>query len=541
MKRSALLALLLVFLAMIAATQVSRHTFERLPHLEDEFAYLFQARIFQHGDVYIQTPEPNRAYWQPFLINLDGKRFGKYPPGYPLILAIGTAMNLPWVVNLWLGGLTVALAYRVARELYDETAGVIAALLMTISPIAILMNATLMSHTAALFFGTVFMYSLWRVERGHRAVRWGFLAGASLGMMIATRPLAAVGMIPPFVLYSGLRLLWAGLRNRPVLLSTLKPLLAITAATLLFGSLYPLFNAIVSGSPTTNLYTYIWKYDRIGFGEGYGRYQGEEYLSYQGDGIKIHLQTHAGHSLKRGWKVVKKDSQCYFRDLFGWTEQPDAPPTSITVGNECLVDRHGLSWIWLPFGILLMRRRPWSVMLLGAGAGIILIHITYWIGAGVYSARYYFEATAAFAILSGAGVSALAKLADRMQLRYGVYALLGILVSMSVLGYTPWRVESLQGYGRVTRDPIEAVEKLRYTPDTPVLVIASGKLHWRDLAPFMALTDPYASNPIIGLRDPDQTYSEELMAQHPDRQVIFLIEGGRLVPVDIPGRAGYDP
>jgi hypothetical protein len=157
----------------------------------------------------------------------------------------------------------------------------------------------------------------------------------------------------------------------------------------------------------------------------------------------------------------------------------------------------------------------------------------------VYSARYFFEATAALAILSGAGVSALAHIADRLRLRYGVYTLIGIAVGVSALGYTPGRLEPLKGFGNITREPIEQVEQMRYTPDTPVLVIVSGEHHWREIAPFMGITDPYANNEIIGLRDPDQSYVQDLMDRYPDRQIIFMVNE-RLIPVDIRGRAGFE-
>src|SRR3990172_3161346 len=112
MKRAALLTVLCAFFSFAASAIVSRTVFERLPHLEDEFAYLYQARIFAHGDITIATPEPVRAYWQPFLLSLDGKRFGKYTPGWPLVLAAGAGVNQPWIVSAWLAMLTAALAYR---------------------------------------------------------------------------------------------------------------------------------------------------------------------------------------------------------------------------------------------------------------------------------------------------------------------------------------------------------------------------------------------------------------------------------------------
>jgi hypothetical protein len=340
--------------------------------------------------------------------------------------------------------------------------------------------------------------------------------------------------------------------------------------TIALAALYPAYNYIVSGKATTNLYTYIWGYDTIGFGPGHGRHSGRDVRNIQEQGIKVHMRTYEGHSFSRGWDIVKKDAKCYSRDLFGWVMQRDNPPEEIQTGNECLVDKMGLSWVLLPLSHLyplmtavtvvrarnpeeriyssrnagrilneFLRRSKWPLLLGLVAACVIGVNVLYWIGAGVYSARYFFEATAALAILSGAGVSALAHIADRLRLRYGVYTLIGIAVGVSALGYTPGRLEPLKGFGNITREPIEQVEQMRYTPDTPVLVIVSGEHHWREIAPFMGITDPYANNEIIGLRDPDQSYVQDLMDRYPDRQIIFMVNE-RLIPVDIRGRAGFE-
>ena len=535
MKSSAVLALMLVFAAMFGAVEVSRSTFEHLPHLEDEFAYLFQARIFQHGDTFIETPQPERPYWQPFLVNLNEKRFSKYPPGWSLLLAIGTGMNLPWVVNVWFAGLIVALVYRFGRELYDRTAGITAAVLMTISPIALILNGSLMGHTSTLFFTTLFVYGLWRVERERRKPRlwmWAALSGASLGMLITSRPLVAVAVAVPFIIYCGLRLL---LTRRELFLPALKPLIVLILFTLLYAAPLPAYNYVVSGNATTNLYTYIWSYDQVGFGPGHGRLGGATVFNLKQSGIKIHMKTFAGHTVEKGWETVRRDGKCYFRDLFGWTVQPDNPPVLIDAFNDCLVDRRGLSWILLPFALAFMIRRNWSILLLTMAASVILIYIAYWVGTGIYSARYYFEATSALALVSGAGLSGLAQQADKMHMRYAVYGLFAIAVLMSLVGYTPKRLEPLQGYGRITRELIDEVERLRQSPDIPVLVIASGEHHWRDVAPLMSLTDPYTRNDVIALRDADQQYADLLMQRYPDRQVIFLIDH-RLFPINTPVR-----
>ncbi|MFN8451381.1 MAG: glycosyltransferase family 39 protein [Anaerolineae bacterium] len=173
--KHALVALALAFFAFLMSAEVSRTVFQRLPHLEDEVAYLYQARMYAGGNLVISSPDPRRAYWQPFLIDQDGLRFGKYTPGWSMQLAVGTLMGQEWVINAFFSALTVALVYRLGREIFDPDVGVIAAALTAFSPMALLLDGTLMGHTSALFAATLFF--CWRVERGRRARLWGAAAG----------------------------------------------------------------------------------------------------------------------------------------------------------------------------------------------------------------------------------------------------------------------------------------------------------------------------------------------------------------------------
>ncbi|MEO0565884.1 MAG: hypothetical protein AAF125_27490, partial [Chloroflexota bacterium] len=76
--------LTLVFVTFFMTAYFSRTVFERLPHLEDEIAYLYQARVFARGEVTAPAPKPERAFWQPFVLHRDGNAFSKYPPGWSL-------------------------------------------------------------------------------------------------------------------------------------------------------------------------------------------------------------------------------------------------------------------------------------------------------------------------------------------------------------------------------------------------------------------------------------------------------------------------
>ena len=231
MKRSALLVLLLIYGGYLATLWTSRNVFERIPYLEDEIAYVYQAKIFAGGQAYIEQEdaEVRRAFWQPFVINCgreeteaglncEGKRFGKYPPGWPMVYALGFKMGADWMINPFIVMLTIALVYRLAAEIFDRRVGVVSALLLTISPIAWLQAGSGMSHTFALFCVTLFLYGVWRIEKSKRwSLTWGLVAGLAIGMLFSTRPLVGVSVVAPFIAYSFFRLgvsMWRGWRDR---------------------------------------------------------------------------------------------------------------------------------------------------------------------------------------------------------------------------------------------------------------------------------------------------------------------------------------
>ncbi len=608
MKKSALIALFLCYCAMVGSVWVAHSVFEKLPHLEDEMAYLYQAKIFARGDTYVDVPQPLRSYWQPFLLSEDGKRFGKYPPGWPLLLAVGVKLNMTWAINAWIGMLSVALTYRLAREVFNEQTGVVAAALLTISPIALLINGTLMGHTSAQFFTLLFLYGAWQIEKGKHPFGWAAISGMSLGMLVANRPLTAAGVAVPLVIYSGLRVLvalirtiqrgwskrktnktparqwltdengqviwwarlvilyipltiatgaaywavgelvlkkggdpfwpkwpvlamggaigvammaWVVLREPPAepvenphwpvqIGKTLRPLLILAVFTVAYGALYPAFNYAVVGDPSKNLYEYVWNYDKIGFGEGHGRNTG-------------------GHSWYWAKYYLRKDTVCYSRDLFGWVKQPDNPPDSPTAvsRNDCMVDKAGLSWVLLPLGLFFGWRRRWMWLIALTAGSIIFVTLFYWIGAGVYSARYYYEATALLAIISAAGITGVADMLKGLHLRSGVYMLAALAIGMSLIGYTPERLDKLYRFGIIGEDQIERVDRLRGDDERPVLIIAylPEIRMWREVGALMALTNPYLDSEYVLARDPDGSYTQALVERFKDRKVVIYRDG----------------
>jgi hypothetical protein len=499
------LAFVLVGFSILMSALLSQSVFERLPHLEDEVAYLFQSRIFARGDLVIETPQPRRAYWQPFVVDHNDRRFGKYTPGWPALLALGVLIGQPWVVNALLAGLTVALTYRLGREIFNPETGVFAAALAAFSPMALLLNATLMGHTAALCFTTLFLYAYWRLERSKATLKWGIIAGVALGMVIINRPLTAVGVATPLLIWSVIRLLrplhWSEIRAH--FMTRLRPLLALTGMALILSTAIPIFNYAATDDPTTNLYTFVWNYDKVGFGEGYGRH---------------------GHTLEKGIRHARFDLSLMAADLFGWQLGSITPELQAHLETEGdywpLI---GISWILLPFGLFSGRKQSWTWLLAAIPIMLIVVHLAYWIGSQRYSTRYYFESLSALSILSAIP---LAWLWQRLshRLHRGLLALAFIVILFSSLFvYTQPRLEPLYGFNEIGQAQIEGVIERREA-DHPVLVLVTGNdVRWRAFGSLMAVTSPYLDSDIVvawdnlipGTRD-------EILARFPDRQVIEM-------------------
>jgi 4-amino-4-deoxy-L-arabinose transferase-like glycosyltransferase len=585
MKRHSIIVVILIAFSMGMSALVSRVVFERLPHLEDEVAYLFQAKTYARGRLVVDIPEPRRAYWQPFVVDYlpTGERFSKYTPGWPALLAIGVLLGQPWVVNAFLAGVTVALVYRLGREIFNADVGVIAAALTAFSPMALLLNATLMGHTAALFAVTLFFYAYWRIERNRHAVRWGVVAGAALGLVVTTRPLTAVGIAAPFVAWSILRLLMDAARRddeRGALRQTLMPLLALAGVTLIISAAVPVYNYAATREPSKNLYTLVWPYDRIGFGAAneYGR---------------------SGHTLEKGFRHVRFDLSLMAADLYGWQigSLTTAPFDSTTIKPEIrdqLLNEGdywpfvGISWLLLPFGLMIglwqrirfiavwlalgfiiitqtlsppfglsadllqnsvfawiwwfvamawlcfplviiairrdNLRGRWTWLLASAALGLIIAHFTYWIGSQRYSTRYYFEGLTALSVLSALP---LGWLIQKFARRWLIYGALSAALLYSLYAYSTPRISVLYRYNYIGQDKIDAVEARR-DGDRPLLVLVSGRdVRWRATGALMSLTSPFLDSDIVVAWDNLQPgVRDAILARFPDRQVIEMEANG---------------
>ncbi len=140
MSRSTIFAAFLSLLAVFAGFLVHDRVFERMAHIEDEMAYVWQAQGIAGGRLTLPSPPVPKSFLIPFVVDYHGQRFGKYPLGWPVMLAVGEKFGLRFLVNPLLAGLGVWLTFRLGKRLFGETVGLLAAGLTLTSPF-FLMNS----------------------------------------------------------------------------------------------------------------------------------------------------------------------------------------------------------------------------------------------------------------------------------------------------------------------------------------------------------------------------------------------------------------
>src|SRR3990172_408145 len=156
MSRPDRLALLFSLLAVLVTYLVTKRIFEGIPHIEDEIAYVWQAEAIAGGELTVPSPVDPKSFLVPFVVDFQGQRFGKYPLGWPVLLAIGVRFGVRSLVNPLLAGLGVWLTYRLGKKIWGETVGLLAAGLTLTSPFFLMNSGSLLSHPFGLVLSLAF-------------------------------------------------------------------------------------------------------------------------------------------------------------------------------------------------------------------------------------------------------------------------------------------------------------------------------------------------------------------------------------------------
>ncbi|MGD8397399.1 MAG: glycosyltransferase family 39 protein [Anaerolineae bacterium] len=469
------LILLVCVAALLATAAVSFFAFEQLPHLEDEVAYLFQAKTLALGRLTVPSPEYPEPFWTPFVLDHEGRRFGKYPPGWPAVLAGGVVAGAPWLVNPILAALALYLVYRLGREWYDGWTGLLAAAFGLLSPLFLILSGSFLSHLASLVW--LLLFSLWFIwtARGRHPV-YAIGAGLALGAAFLTRSLTAVAYAVPFVLYS---LYQVVTRRQP----HWRRYLLVAAAGGALAALLPVYQWAVTGDPWLNPYVLWWPYDRIGFGPGIGAMPG-------------------GHSPFYAWVNLKQDLSRAATDLLGWPalEALARLGWPSDAGLRLLL---GLTIGWLPLllGLALHPRRARDWALAAPFACLVVAYLFYWIGspARLWGPRYYFEGFGGLWLLAAVGVRKAWVWASAQErpawLRPALAATLAVVTAVSLSVSLPPRLAEAHAFYGITRAQFEPIEEAELEN---ALVIVYAK-RWLEYGALLASMSPLLDDEVYYL------------------------------------------
>jgi hypothetical protein len=487
------LALLLVIIGFLASSLVTQNIFEAIPHIEDEIAYVWQAKALNEGHLTVPSPKDEQSLLVPFVVDYQGERFGKYPPGWPTMLAIAIRANIrPWI-NPILAALGVWLTYLLGKKIFNHFVGLLAAGLTITSPFFLMNSGSLLSHPFGLVLSALFAFgwleAFWPgtatdgSTSANKEWRYTIISAASLGVLILTRPFTALAVAVPFG-FHGVYLLFKYDRH------TRQRLLVFSLIAILFVGLYFLWQYSLTGNALLNPYTLWWPYDRVGFGPGHGREPGGYTLIMSG--VNLHTNFFAATN-----------------DLFGWA---------------------GFSLIFLPFGLWSARRNPKGLLIGSVIISLVVVYLTYWIGSSLFGPRYYYEGLYSLTLFSAAGIAWLARwplqrgehfirYEDWRKLRpLGVTFVLGVLLAINIALYLPIRLHAMYGlYGieRADQTPFQtpAAQSL-----TPALVIVHAD-RWMEYGALLDLEDPELTTPFIFAWNSGALDDDTLGEDFPDRTV----------------------
>ncbi len=154
------LAVALFAVALLLTGYVAFTVLDAMPHVQDSAAYIFQARTFAERRLLV--PDPG-AGLHPYLehayvLFYNGAWFSKYPPGYPLLLALGVLLGQPAIIDPLCGAAALVFVYLTGRRLFGNGVGMLAALLGLASPFFLTMSGAILSHSASMLGTAAFLY-----------------------------------------------------------------------------------------------------------------------------------------------------------------------------------------------------------------------------------------------------------------------------------------------------------------------------------------------------------------------------------------------
>ncbi len=476
----------LIALAGLASTlYVANTLLERIPHVQDSVAYVFQAKTFALGRLWVPTPSHPQFFTHEFiLMDTAGRWFSKYPPGWPMILALGELAKAPWVVDPICAALSLVVLYRLGAEIYRPRVGLLAALLGLSAPFFLFLSGSFMSHASGLLFTLLMTWCFLRTSRSSRPILPAILTGVAFGILFLIRPFTAIPLSLPLAVYA---LVKAARQPRD---GITRYALTVVAA-IPFIAVFLAYNRVFTGNwfyPPQQLW---WPFDQVGFGPDHGPWGFTPVDALNNTSRNLsELLTHA----------------------FGW-------PTFLTLA-------------FFPIPFLTARARTWDWLFLAGFLGLVVGYACWWADGIMYGPRFYYEGFGFLILLTARGFDVLlgfgttssvdepgAVLQARNEHRAvsgAVFALIAALIAFNVVLYLPGQLRLYHGYNYVSAAKLDAVQASGIH-NAVVFADVGNQYEWWEYGMVFPANDPLLQGDVIYARDLGDAEDRKLVADFPGR------------------------
>lgn len=499
-------ALLLSIAAFTASWTVGNHFNGLPPAYHDEYSYLFQAETFLAGRWAYPSFVPEPALFDQMHVLNEGFFASRYFPGTGAWMAPFLRAGNPWLGHQLAHALAAMLLFWCGRELTHAGMGLLAGLLLALSPGVLLFSSLLLAHHPALVGLLGFLYGFLRWLRT-RELLAACLAGLGLSFAMLCRPMTAAGFALPMGVCAASIWLFGAATTDPFRRRTQAALALGLPIVAGFGILL-WSNSQITGSPWTSPY-------------------------------QLYTDTYTPRHVY-GFNNVVRGEQHLGPKVLGaydrWAENLTPSLAMKNIGMRVLNSfRWTLGIVPILWGLILWLVSQWGQdrrwWLIGASVlSLHAVHIPYWF-VGIMGWHYVFETAPLLLLLASAGFSRTigsSRESGRRFLASTVGLLLVVALAVNLVTVRPlWPGQLPRGMAEVEFPRRKyaafrvAVEQMRKGHDAVVFVIPDPA----DVSMDYVTNPPSLTGPVLVARVGDVEHARRSAGLFPDR-VAWVYDAG---------------
>lgn len=252
-----------VFLASLLAALIfiGRYVLGSFHSSGDEHSCYFLAECIRQGRLWATTHPLQEFFEVVHVGSRDGKWFSVYPPGWPLLFALGLQLNVSAWINPVLALISIFLLFKSGKKIFGFSTAALSLGLMAITPFFLFNSASYFSHTTCLAAVALFLYAYLRWTETP-TVLWAAVCAFAIGYGLNTRYLTMAAITAPVLGYE--------------LLCLIKRKIRWTKSHFIFGVVLIAglgfvfyYNYLITGNSLEAPNHYYHRWERLGFHGNY--------------------------------------------------------------------------------------------------------------------------------------------------------------------------------------------------------------------------------------------------------------------------------